>query len=108
MRIPSIFQWPSPWLWGAIGVLVLTGADSFFDVIQGAAVVTLIASGVYYLRQRRGDGTVSHEAPVDVEQRLHAIERRLTDTQDVMIALSEKVDAWEARQGAVPQRESTP
>ena len=50
--------------------------------------------------------------PVDgvhLNQRLDTIERRLTDTQDVMIALSEKVDQWEAeRARATRSPESTP
>lgn len=36
-----------------------------------------------------------------VETRLDEIERRLTDTQDVMLVLSEKVDHWEADRRSV-------
>jgi len=35
-----------------------------------------------------------------MDQRLEAIQRRLTDTQDVMIALSEKVDQWEGERAS--------
>ncbi len=31
----------------------------------------------------------------EVKERLTQIERRLTDTQEVMIALNEKMDRWE-------------
>lgn len=96
MKIPIVFQWPTPWFWGAIGVLIVSTADGFSDVLTKVAVFTLIASGIHYVRSR--GATSSTPAPVgETEQRLQAIERRLTDTQDVMISLSEKVDAWEAR-----------
>jgi hypothetical protein len=36
-----------------------------------------------------------------LEARLEEIERRLTDVQDVMIALSEKFDRWEAERTKV-------
>lgn len=108
MKVPSIFQWPSAWLWGALGVLIVSGADGFWDVIEGAAVVTLIASVVFYLRcRRRGADAVPSDASA-VEQRLDAIERRLTDTQDVMIAVSEKVDQWEAERSRARDQETTP
>ncbi len=102
MRIPSIFQWPSPWIWGALAVLILTNAESFFDFVQGAATVTLIAAGVYVIRSRTCGRRAAAAAPASMtgtgglDERLQTIERRLTDTQDVMIALSEKVDQWEA------------
>lgn len=108
MKVPSIFQWPSAWLWGALGVLIVSGADGFWDVIEGAAVVTLIASVVFYLRcRRRGADAVPSDASA-VEQRLDAIERRLTDTQDVMISVSEKVDQWEAERSRARDQETTP
>ena len=54
----------------------------------------LFASVVYYVRNRtglgRGTDTLS-ATPRALDQRLDSIERRLTDTQDVMIAVSEKV-----------------
>jgi hypothetical protein len=94
MTIPAIFHWPSPWLWGAIGVLILADSHGFWDWIQGSAWLVLFASVVYYVRNRtglgRGTDTLS-ATPRALDQRLDSIERRLTDTQDVMIAVSEKV-----------------
>jgi hypothetical protein len=104
MKIPPVFHWPSPWLWGALGVLIITNQHGFWGWIQGAATVTLIASAIFYIRGRLGRSSGlgrggSDTAPMQsgsLQPRLEAIERRLTDTQDVMIALSEKVDQWEA------------
>jgi len=48
MTIPAIFHWPSPWLWGAIGVLILADSHGFWDWIQGSAWLVLFASVVYY------------------------------------------------------------
>ena len=111
MTIPAIFRWPSPWLWGAIGVLILADSHGFWDWIQGSACLVLFASVVYYMRNRtglgRGTDTLS-ATPGAVEQRLDAIERRLTDTQDVMIAISEKVDQWEAERRPARSPESAP
>ena len=36
----------------------------------------------------------------EVLERLAQIERRLTDTQDVMLALSDKLDRWEQEPSA--------
>jgi hypothetical protein len=106
MKTPSIFHWPSPWLWGALGVLIVSDAHGFWDVLEGAAILTLIASIVFVIRSRfgcssaagkvTGQATGSVSSSDGLDQRLDTIERRLTDTQDVMIALSEKVDQWEA------------
>lgn len=100
MKTPAIFLWPSPWIWGALGVLMLTGAEGPLDILRTVAVVALMASVVFVIRNRtsgRRSGTAATTASTSaVDDRLLAIERRLTDTQDVMIALSEKVDQWEA------------
>ena len=55
MTIPAIFRWPSPspWLWGAIGVLILADSHDFRDWIQIFCPV-LFASVVYYVRNRPG------------------------------------------------------
>ncbi|NKB72548.1 MAG: hypothetical protein GKR89_36190 [Candidatus Latescibacteria bacterium] len=49
---------------------------------------------IYYFREGR-KGKKREEKATDQDARLTEIERRLTDTQDVMIALSEKLDRWE-------------
>jgi len=90
MTIPAIFHWPSPWLWGAIGVLILADSHGFWDWIQGSAWLVLFASVVYYCATGLAWVAVS-ATPRALDQRLDSIERRLTDTQDVMIAVSEKV-----------------
>ena len=56
----------------------------------GALAVGLVATG-YALRRVLGGGSP------DVDERMLAFERRLTDTQDVLIALSEKLDRLEER-----------
>jgi len=119
MKTPAIFHWPSPWLWGALGVLIVSGGHGFWDVVQGAAVVTLIASLVFGIccrfcrsAERQEAGTSAGHASghaSGLDHRLDTIESRLTDTQDVMIALSEKVDQWEEeRSRAARNAESTP
>ena len=115
MKIPAIFHWPSPWLWGALGVLIASDAHGFWGLLKSVAVVTLIASVAFVLRSRfcrtHAGQAVGHgsEQATGLDQRLETIERRLTDTQDVMIALSEKVDQWEAeRSRATGSPESTP
>ena len=54
----------------------------------GALAVGLVATG-YTLRRVLGG-----RSP-DIDERMLAFERRLTDTQDVLIALSEKLDRLE-------------
>ena len=52
-----------------------------------------------YLKLRAtvaGDGTGGSGGGLEeIQERLDEIERRMTDVQDVMIALSEKFDRWE-------------
>jgi len=60
--------------------------------------LVIAASVLHYIRSRRGKvsaDTRQAGADVDFDQRLVEIERRMTDTQDVMIALSDKMDRWE-------------
>ena len=120
MKIPAIFHWPSPWIWGALGVLIISGNHGAWGIIRGAAVLTLIASGVFLLRGRvcrrtaaghgadPGHGFDRGSGPATgLDQRLATIESRLTDTQDVMIALSEKVDQWEAERSQLSRTQGT-
>ncbi len=118
MTIPAIFRWPSPWLWGAIGVLILADSHDFWDWIQISCLV-LFASVVYYVRNRTGLGrgtdtlsatpraldqrlderkseqSMSAGEGGDIPARLDEVEARLRDVLDVMIAVSEKMDRWE-------------
>ena len=117
MRIPTIFNWPTPWLWfGLTILLVAMVGDS--EVMAIAALIVLAASVVHIARGKasrprpegHGDDVRAGEPP-GLDRRLTEIERRLTDTQDVMIALSEKMDRWEregmsrAADGAAPRGE---
>ena len=96
MTIPQIFRWPTPWLWGGILGIVALNADHPGDFLSGLATVIIVASAIYYFHGRCANGS-EEEAAVEggLDERLVQIERRLTDTQDVMIALSEKVDRLE-------------
>ncbi len=118
MKIPAVFHWPSPWIWGALGILIISDNHGFWGIIQGAAVLTLIAGGVFVLRGRMGRRATAHQGAdhesghlssptTSLDQRLETIERRLTDTQDVMIALSEKVDQWEAERSQLSRTQGT-
>ena len=51
----------------------------------------------YYSSRKRRDKKAKEEENLIVE-RLERVEQRLTDVQDVMIALSEKIDRLEARE----------
>ncbi len=97
MCIPKIFRWPTPWLWGAILVLFFVGADHFAERVSWVCMIIIAASIVHYVRKRRGRFDVEKVAAPDgdLDGRLAEIERRLTDTQEVMIALSEKMDKWD-------------
>ena len=80
----------------------------FATVVQLAFIAAVVFTIVYivvrimnYLQLRT---TVSQQQAEQtspgrgvLEDRLAEIERRLTDVQDVMIALSEKFDRWEER-----------
>jgi len=61
--------------------------------------IFVVVKVVDYLKLKAtisGDGTQEPGAQLeDLQVRLTEIERRLTDVQDVMIALSEKFDRWE-------------
>ena len=101
MPIPTIFTWPTPWLWLGL-TMFLVGVIGDAPALTIAALVILAASVVHMARGaaarsspggRRADQGSGE--PQGMDQRLSEIERRLTDTQDVMIALSEKMDRWE-------------
>ena len=94
MKAPAIFTWPTPWLWGAIAFIVIMDADGVSEVLGRTCAIIIAASLINYFRERRGSGE-SSETRGELPARLDEIERRLTDTQDVMIALSEKMDRWE-------------
>jgi len=94
MPVPKPFQWPTPWLWGALLVIVVVEAEGIPDAVGSACGITILASLIYYARHRRR-AAPAEPAPAGLEARLSEIERRLTDTQEVMIALSERVDRWD-------------
>lgn len=94
MRVPTIFTWPIPWLWGALALIIIMDANGFSEVLGRTCAIFIVASIIHCIRGRRGSGECS-DARGNLSGRLAEIERRLTDTQDVMIALSEKVDRWE-------------
>jgi len=68
------------------------------DIMDGLVAILIMFSiggaiGLAILLARRGGkGRVQPEVVGDIHARLDVIEQRLTDTQDVMIALSEKYD----------------
>lgn len=57
------------------------------------AVNTYISSRAKQEKQGKAGRPGNPEEPIEL--RLTEVERRLTDVQDVMIALSEKFDRWE-------------
>jgi len=70
------------------------------QIAVGVSIIILCAGFVnwinLYLRNAPKGGKSSSDV-VGSEERLREIERRLTDVQDVMISLSEKLDRWEEK-----------
>ena len=103
--LPKIFAWPTPWLWGAIAVLIVVNNHKMVAIISALCGIVIAASVVHMIRSvivgRREQDTPKKIVLDDQNGRLEDIERRLTDTQDVMIALSEKLDRWEEERSKI-------
>ena len=101
MALPRIFQWPTPWFWGAILLLMLFANRNvhigihFVECVALVGAIVIAASIVYAIREKRSTKIKAAEPEDALSERLAKIESRLTDTQDVMIALSEKMDRME-------------
>ena len=70
--------------------------EFLFVALGGSLVIATIGAVIgfwIWLANRTENAESANES---FDERLQALERRLTDTQDVMLALSEKVDAWDA------------
>ena len=84
-------------------VLAIVGLSKHESGLVFAAMLFFafigIKSLVSHLRLKaslpRGVGGVDEEEKEELRTRLEEMDRRLTDIQDVMIALSEKFDRWE-------------
>lgn len=95
MTVPKPFQWPTPWLWGALILIAVVKSSGFFEAVSRACIIMIVASVIHFFRERHCSDRTEAPHGDDAAARLTEIERRLTDTQDVMIALSEKVDRWD-------------
>ena len=76
--------------------------SGFLQVAIGVCLIILCSGLVnwgnkYYSSRKRQDEKAKEEEDLIVE-RLERVEQRLTEVQDVMIALSEKIDRLEARE----------
>ncbi|MBT3344317.1 MAG: hypothetical protein HN712_07935 [Gemmatimonadetes bacterium] len=75
----------------------MTAAPILAVIFSGVVAIILVGGfvswGNTYFKNR--SSAIVSTADEDVLDRLSQIERRLTDTQDVMLALSEKLDRWE-------------
>lgn len=93
----------TPWFWCAILLLALFTNHNFhfghnFHFAEGVTQVcsiVIVASIIYAIRVRRCEKIKVTEPEDALSDRLAKIESRLMDTQDVMIALSEKMDRME-------------
>ncbi len=79
--IPDTFRWPTPWIWGALVVLMWLKIDRWGDSIAALFLITMAASIIHILhmfahRQHLRSASTDNE----VVKRLNHIERRLTDT----------------------------
>ena len=86
----------------AILGIVALNADRADDFFSGLAIVIIVASAIYYFHERCASDDGEQFVEGGLDERVAQIERRLTDTQDVMIALSEKVDRLEEEGRAQP------
>jgi hypothetical protein len=93
---PMIFRIPSPLAPMSPASIYLEHQESedsalitVVKIFGGCAIILVIGFTVYLIR-RSGSGG-NHEAAA-MNERIAQIESRMTDTQDVMIALSEKLD----------------
>ena len=93
-----VCHFPSPY--GLIGPVVLT------PLVLAAVAIFAIVKVAEYLKLK---ATVSEDKGIEsdeLRERLAGVEQRLTEVQDVMIALSEKIDhmegagskPWESRE----------
>lgn len=75
--------------------------SGFLAVALGGCLIILsigAAIGLWIWLDARTKGAASDRVfREELDARLAEIERRLTDTQDVMLALSDKVDSWESQ-----------
>ena len=76
--------------------------SGFLQVAIGVCLIILCSGLVnwgnkHYSSRKRRDKKAKEEENLIVE-RLERVEQRLTEVQDVMIALSEKIDRLEARE----------
>ena len=70
-----------------------------FEIALGVSLIVLCGGLVNYANVRRGQKHTERLAEINQgengPERLAQIERRLTDVQDIMLALSEKMDRLE-------------
>ena len=74
--------------------------NGFIPVAIGVGVIILcggvVSWGKMYMKSRYGDGRGTSAKTDEFQLRLDEMDKRLHDILDVMIALSEKFDRWEA------------
>ena len=73
--------------------------NGFLQIAIGVCLIILCSGLVnkHYMSRKRQDEKAKEEENLIVE-RLERVEQRLTEVQDVMIALSEKIDHMEVRE----------
>ena len=65
---------------------------NFFIGISMIILVSAIVSAVHKYIDRRTKGSIPSEAEERINARMDELDRRLTDIQDVMITIDEKLD----------------
>ena len=60
------------------------------EIFSGIALI-ILASAVHKYIERRGKGSIPSDAEERLMTRMDELERRLTDIQDVMITIDEKL-----------------
>ncbi len=76
--------------------------NGFLQVAIGVCFIILcsglVSWGNKYYSSRRGLDKKAKQEEDRIVQRLEQVEQRLTEVQDIMIALSEKIDRLEERE----------
>jgi hypothetical protein len=74
---------------------LVAGRIGFAEMALGIGCLVLLGKVVDRFSGRREEGGLSAAQAARLEERLAEVERRLTDVQEVQIALSEKSELWQ-------------
>lgn len=89
---------------GVCGIILcgglVGGKISWFELMMGTGCLVFLA-GIFHklAKSRAEEGSLSQDQARLLEQRLAEVERRLADIQEVVLAIDEKLEHLEVKQG---------